>query len=96
MQACELVMPKIPLYLDAVLSRDMAFKVYPPEAPDKNRLTIREKEIVIVSIKENLSQSTLDMVLKAFRQMNYRFCRRVLFMSEDNLQHELKKLTQGW
>lgn len=96
MQACELAMPKIPLYLDAVLSRDMVFKVYPSDGPDKNRLTIRDKEIVVVSIKENLSQSTLDMVLKAFRQMNYRFCRRVLFMPEDYLQHELRKLTQGW
>jgi len=96
LQACELAMPKIPLYLDAVLSRDMAFKVYSPDGPDKNRLTIRDREIVVVSIKENLSQSTLNMVLKAFRQMNYRFCRRVLFMPEDNLQHELRKLTQSW
>ncbi|SHL07692.1 hypothetical protein SAMN05216582_1406 [Selenomonas ruminantium] len=58
MQACELAIPKIPLYLDAVLSRDMAFKVYSPDCPDKNRLTIRDREIVVACIKENLSQKT--------------------------------------
>ena len=96
MQFCEVAMPEIPLYLDAVLSKKMDFKVYNPNGQDRNRLTIRSKEIVVVSIKESLHKSKLDMVLNAFRQMDYRFCRRCLFMPENNLQQELEKMTANW
>jgi len=96
MQSCEVAMMEIPLYLDAVLSKDMDFKVYNPNGRDRNRLTIRSKEIAVVSIKDRLREDKLDMVLKAFRQMDYRFCRRCFFMQEDNLQQELEKMTANW
>ena len=96
MRFCDVSMPEIPLYLDAVLSKDMAFKVYDPNGRDRNRFTIRGKEIAVASIKDSLHESKLYMVLKAFRKMDYRFCRRCLFMPEDNLQHELGKMTTNW
>ncbi|BAL83027.1 hypothetical protein SELR_13190 [Selenomonas ruminantium subsp. lactilytica TAM6421] len=96
MQFCEVTMPEIPLYLDAVLSKDMEFKVYDPHGRDRNRFTIRGKDIAVTSIKVSLQESKLDMVLKAFRQMDYRFCRRCLFMPEDNLRQELRKMTAKW
>jgi hypothetical protein len=74
----------------------MDFKVYNPNGRDRNRLTIRSKEIAVVSIKDRLREDKLDMVLKAFRQMDYRFCRRCFFMQEDNLQQELEKMTANW
>lgn len=96
MRFCEVTMPEIPLYLDAVLSRDMDFKVYNPNGQDRNRLTIRGKEIIVASIKDSLHKSKLDMVLNAFRQMDYRFCRRSLFMPEDSLGHVLRNVTTNW
>ncbi|SEH35580.1 hypothetical protein [Selenomonas sp. KH1T6] len=96
MEISEVSMPEVPLYLDAILSRDMEMKLYSPVSKDKNRLTVKGKEIVVASLKDTLRESRLDLVLGAFREMNYRFCRRVLLMSEDRLEKELRGLTREW
>lgn len=96
MEYCQVAMPKVPLYLDAVLSRDMDMKIYAPNGEDKNRLTIRGREIVVATLKDSLRESRLSLILGAFRQMDYRFCRRVIMMQEDKLAEELKRLTKGW
>ena len=92
----EVSMPDVPLYLDAVLSRDMDMKLFAPGSADKNRLNIRNREIVAISLKSSLRESRLALVLRAFHQMDYRFCRRVLLMPEEKLGAELKRLTGGW
>lgn len=96
MEHCQVAMPKVPLYLDAVLSRDMEMKLYSPASKDKNRLTIKGKEIVVASLKDTLRESRLNLLLGAFREMDYRLCRRVLLMSEDRLERELRGLTNEW
>lgn len=96
MEISEVPMPEVPLYLDAILSRDMEMKLYPPASKDKNRLTIRGRETVVASLKDTLRESRLDLVLGAFREMDYRFCRRVLLMSEDRLEMEFRGLTREW
>ena len=50
----------------------------------------------MASLKDTLRESRLDLVLGAFREMDYRFCRRVLLMSEDRLEMELRGLTREW
>ena len=92
----EVSMPKVPLYLDAVLSMDMDMKIYAPNGEDKNRLTIKGREIVLVTLKDSLRESRLSLILGAFCQMDYRFCRRVLLMQKEKLAGELKRLTKGW
>jgi len=52
------------------------FKVYNPNGQDRNRLTICGKEIIVASIKDSLHKSKLDMVLNAFRQMDYLLIRQ--------------------
>ena len=48
----EVPMPDVPLYLDAVLSRDMDMKLYAPGSADKNRLNIRNREIVVIRLNQ--------------------------------------------
>ena len=48
----EVPMPDVPLYLDAVLSRDMDMKLYAPGSADKNRLNIRNREIVAIRLNQ--------------------------------------------
>ena len=96
MYVFQVSLPEVPLYLDAVLSRDMEMKLYSPASKDKNRLSVKGKEIVVASLKDTLRESRLDLVLGAFREMDYRLCRRVLLMSEDRLERELRGLTNEW
>lgn len=48
----EVSMPDVPLYLDAVLSRDMDMKLFAPGSADKNRLNIRNREIVAIRLNQ--------------------------------------------
>ncbi len=85
-----------PLYLDAVLSRDIDFHVYGEETKDKNALTIDDRRVSVLTPLGHPNQKTLMLLFHAFQDFDYRFSRRCLFWNADDAMRELGKYMKDW
>lgn len=87
---------KEPLYLDAVLSRDIEFTVFGNKTEKKNDIEINSHLISIVTPLGYPDMAVLGTLFKAFRDMDYRFVRRFIFVDEETAKKEMKRYMKDW
>lgn len=85
-----------PLYLDAVLSRDVKFQVFGKATKKKNDLSIGGREITIVTPLGHPESSVLAKLFEAFSAYDYRFAKRFLFWDADGAEKELNQYMRSW
>lgn len=84
-------MPQLPLYLDALLCRDIKFEML------SNQLKCNDKSLAIVSAPLSAHQAEkVDALLRVLQAYEYRFCRRILIFGQETAEKEMQKLMNGW
>lgn len=84
-------LPEVPLYLDALLSQDVDFKM-----SHNNVININNKIVSVVTLLNFPDVPIMGSLFEEFKQYTYRFSRRFLFLSEKSAQKELKNYTSNW
>lgn len=85
-----------PLYLDAVLSRDIDFQVFSSNTAKKNAVAINGREITAVTPMGFPKMPIMGILFKAFCDFDYRFVKRFLFWDAAGAEQELKGYMKGW
>ncbi len=89
-------MLETPLYLDAILSKDVEFKVFGTATEKKNDLCIDGKYISLVTPLGYPPMPIMGILFRAFRDLDYRFVRRFLFAGQDHSKKEMDAYMNGW
>ena len=85
-----------PLYLDAVLSRDVEFKIFGAESSKKNALAINGREVTVVTPLGSPSMPIMGILCNAFRDFDYRLVKRFLFWDGDGAEKEMDAYMKKW
>jgi len=85
-----------PLYLDAVLSRDVRFQVYGAGTEKKNDLAIGGRDLTVVTPLGQSKVSVMYTLFEAFADLDYRFVRRFLFCDEAGAEKSLDGYMSSW
>lgn len=89
-------MLKEPLYLDAILSKDVDFRVFGKSTPLKNALSINGRFVTALTPLGYPRMPIMGILFRAFRDFDYRFVRRFIFMDKDTADKELKGYMKNW
>ena len=95
-EAFHMKMLEIPLYLDAILSKDVQFKVFDALTDKKNDLCIDGKFISIMTPLGYPKMPIMGILLRAFRDFDYRFVRRFLFANKHQTKKEMAAYMKDW
>ena len=85
-----------PLYLDAILSKDIDFQVFGTSTAQKNELCINERFVTALTPLGYPPMPIMGMLFHAFRDFDYRFVRRFLFTDEKNAEKEMAGYMEHW
>lgn len=85
-----------PLYLDAVLSRKVGFKVFGNRTDKKNDLYINGQGVTVVSVLGWPNVSIMDTLCRAFKELDYRLVKRMLFWDEEGAEKEIRGYMASW
>ena len=85
-----------PLYLDAVLSKDVDFQLFGSKTKKKNDLAIDGHEVTVVTPLGFQKMPIMGSLFTAFRDFDYRFVKRFLFFDQESAEKELKKYMHDW
>ena len=83
----EIKMPKVPLYMDALLSQDVKFEF------KANDIHINGKKVLILSLSD---LSNVWEMFEEIKQYEYRYVRRILIFDERESEIEMKKYCGNW
>lgn len=89
-------MPETPLYLDAILSKDVDFKVFGTGTEKKNELCINGNYISIVTPLGYPPMPIMGILFRAYRDLDYRFVRRFIFAGQDRAKKEMDGYMKEW
>ena len=83
----KVLMPEVPLYLDALLSQDVNFEF------KANDILVNGKKIMILSLP---TMPEVFEMFADFEKINYRYVRRILFFDDKESAEEWKEYSSKW
>lgn len=86
----QIPMPDIPLYLDALLSQDLAISFL------DNNITIGDNTVLVLSLTGCPDKTVINKFANVFKTVPYRYVRRMLLFDKKNAAANLKKYTARW
>jgi hypothetical protein len=86
----DIVLPEIPLYLDALLSQDSFYSI------SNSGLSINGKHLKIISLLGFTAGGGALFTFLEKRRYKYRFVRRFVFFSMDDARKEARRYMTGW
>jgi len=95
-EPCQIAMYNPPIYLDAVLSRGVDFRVFGAKTDKKNELEIGGKAITVATPLGEPELPIMGKLFEAFHVMDYRFVRRFLFWDEAGTMKQLNGYMRTW
>ena len=81
------IMPDVPLYLDALLSQDLNFRF------GENDLSINDRQVTLITM---LGEPDLRDVFEQLEHIEYRYTKRLLCFSDKEAQSNMRKYTARW
>ena len=86
----KIIMPEVPLYLDALLSQDLDLNL------SSNSIEIGGRETVAVSLAAPLPLKQEETLLHAVDRLPFRFVQRLLIMGQDKAEKKLLAYMNKW
>ncbi len=86
----KIIMPEVPLYLDALLSQDLDLNL------SGNSIEMGGKETVAVSLAAPLPLKQEEILLHAVDRMPFRFVQRLLIMGQEKAEKKLLSYMSKW
>lgn len=86
----QIEMPSVPLFMDCLLSQDLAFDFR------ENDILLNEQQILLLSLPGVFEPEILQSLFHAFEKVSFRYVERLLIFGQEEAQDNFRKYINNW